>query len=318
MEKLKAVLAICLLGTIILSGCGISKEKNVSKQAHVISIVDDLGREIELPHVPERIVALSPSFLEPLGVLDANLIGRPSSKSGSLSKYANIEEVGAVYHINIEKVVSLQPDLVIAYQGMHEKFLPILEANEIPVLVVRMKTYQEVLDKIALFAKITGQLDQGTQLIEKIRSEVQSTFEKLPQDQKSVVILHSTAKSVTVELEQSIAGSVAKMLHLRNIAAGSIPLEGQLDSAPYSLERLVENDPDLIFVVTMGELEAIKKRMTEDVTGSPAWNSLRAVQNGQIYYLPQELFLLNPGIRYPEAVKLMAKLAYPEVFDYAR
>ena len=54
--------------------------------------------------------------------------------------------------------------------------------------------------------------------------------------------------------------------------------------------------------------------MLEDVESNPAWNSLEAVKNKKIYFLPQELFLLNPSIHYPEAVHRMAKLVYPEVF----
>lgn len=47
---------------------------------------------------------------------------------------------------------------------------------------------------------------------------------------------------------------------------------------------------------------------------NPAWNELRAVRNKRVFFLPMELFLLNPGIRYDEAVLYMAKLVYPEIY----
>ena len=47
---------------------------------------------------------------------------------------------------------------------------------------------------------------------------------------------------------------------------------------------------------------------------SPAWQSIPAIQQGKLYYLPQDLFLLSPGLHYPEAFEMMAKLIYPEVF----
>ena len=137
---------------------------------------------------------------------------------------------------------------------------------------------------------------------------------KLPATPKKVAILHATAKSVTLELETSIAGDIAKRLKLNNVAAGNKPLEADMDSTPYSLEKLVEQDPDLILVVTMGQVADIEKRMKADVESNPAWATLRAVKAGQILFLPQDLFQLQPGTRMPEAVEYMAKLVYPEVY----
>lgn len=61
-------------------------------------------------------------------------------------------------------------------------------------------------------------------------------------------------------------------------------------------------------------MEDIKASMEETIAGNPAWQALPAVQQKKLYYLPQDLFLLSPGIHYPEAVEYMAKLVYPEVF----
>ncbi|MPN58193.1 hypothetical protein SDC9_205894 [bioreactor metagenome] len=130
--------------------------------------------------------------------------------------------------------------------------------------------------------------------------------------------MHATAKSVTVELDNSITGSIAKQLRLTNIASGSKALESDPDATPYSLEKLVEADPDKIFVVTMGYGPEVENRIKGDVESNPAWAALSAVQNKQVYLLPEELFLLNPGLRYPEAVEHMAKLVYPEVFGHVQ
>lgn len=309
------ILAI-VIALSIIAGCGNQKQQmdTADSAENKITVIDDLNRSVFIDKYPKKIVALSPSFLEILSEVDAELIGRPSSKSNVPENFKAIEEIGAVYQINIEKVVGLQPDLVIAYEGMHNKFIPILESNHIPVIVLKMKTYEDVIDKIQLLGKVVGNEAKGQALVEKMQKEVKNIVDKVPKESKRVAILHSTAKSVTVELDSSIAGSTAKMLGFKNVATGSKALESDPDSTPYSLEKLVESNPEVIFVVTMGELEAIKKRMLEDVESNPAWNSLEAVKNKKIYFLPQELFLLNPSIHYPEAVHRMAKLVYPEVF----
>lgn len=308
------VLLLSMCG-IFTAGCGkINEAGNKVAQGAYLTITDDLGRIVNLENKPGKIIALSPSFLAPLGAVDAKLIGRPTSKTGIPEFAKSIEEVGAVYNINLEKVVALKPDLVIAYQGMHDKFVPILETNHIPVIVVRLKTYQDVQDKLKLFAKISGQTEKGEAIASAMNEKMQAMITLVPKEQKRIAILHSTAKSVTVELDGSIAGCVAQMLGFTNVASGSPSMEKDPDSTPYSLERLVASNPEIIFVATMGNLEEIKKRMLVDVESNPAWNSLAAVQNKNVYFLPQELFLLNPGLEYPKAAETMGRLAYPEVF----
>ena len=62
-------------------------------------------------------------------------------------------------------------------------------------------------------------------------------------------------------------------------------------------------------------MDEIKGNMDQLMKSNPAWQTIPAVRDGRVYYLPQELFLLSPGIHYPEAVETMAKLVYPGVFQ---
>ena len=73
-----------------------------------------------------------------------------------------------------------------------------------------------------------------------------------------------------------------------------------------NLEFLIEKDPEIIFITSMGDKNDIEVRLQNDVMSSPAWESITAVKNNAVYYLPDELFLLNPGLRYSQAVEYMA------------
>ncbi|WP_196593715.1 ABC transporter substrate-binding protein [Pectinatus sottacetonis] len=297
----------------IFSGCANNNSQN-AKTSSYLTITDDANRTVTLNKKPERIVALSTSFLEPLHAVKAPVVGCPSSKMGVPAYYKDLPKVGAVYNINIEKVVGLKPDLVIAMKGMNDKFVSTLESNNIPVIVLDMKSYDQVKHCVALFAQITGEKEKGTAVNQKMDREIKLIKDKLPKETKKVAILHSTAQDVTVQLDGSIAGSVAKMLGFTNVASDIKSPDGGNESAPYSLEVLVKKDPDVIFVTSMGDLKTIKKAMKDNVENNAAWHTLRAVKEGHIYYLPQHLFLLNPGLHYPEAVKIMAQKIYPEIF----
>ena len=315
---MKRILIGMLLGLALMAfaGCGTqgAKEQAASSASTFATIEDDLGREVVLEKKPERIVVTSASFLEPLHKVGGDVVGRPDSKTQMPDYAKDKASVGKVYQIDTEKVLACEPDLVIINKGMNEKLVDTLEASGIKTLVVDSKSYENVKHMVQMFAAVTGEQEKGDTLIKTMDSKIAGTLQKLPKEKHRIAILHSTNQGLTVQLEGSIAGSAAKMLGWENVAADETPLEKNPDAAPYSLETLVEKNPEIIFVTSMGKMEDIKASMEETIAGNPAWQALPAVQQKKLYYLPQDLFLLSPGIHYPEAVAYMAKLVYPEVF----
>lgn len=315
MKKKIAFFTLFLIAILVLSGCGPKTEQNITNNGQAyLTVTDDEGRKVVLPHKPERIVALAGSDLNLLAAVDVKLVGRVSTKVGSIpDKYKDLPEVGVTTGLNIEKVVALKPDCVLAVAGQHDKYIQLLESNNIPVLMLSIKSFADVKSKLHLMSQIAGTETKGNEVIAKLDNEVQDVLRKLPKENKTVVILHATAKNVTVELDNSIAGGIAKMLGFENVAKrGTAELKG--NKVPYSLEELVRRNPNIIFLTSMGSGSNIEKRMKEDVTSNPAWSSLDAVKNNRFYVLPEKYFLLNPGLNYPAAIKYMAQKIYPEAF----
>lgn len=316
MRKTWAAMALCLLAAVLFSACG-TKEGTASSGdsgERYALLEDDLGREVSLSKKPERIVVTSASFLEPLHEVGGTVVGRPDSRT-KMPEYAkDIASIGQVYQIDVERVLACSPDLVIVNKGMNEKLVQTMEENAIPVAVVAMKSYEDVKRELRLFAQITGEKEKGDQVIAHMDGKIQGVRERLPKESRRVAILHSTNQGLSVQLEGSIAGSIAKMLGWENVASGMTPMEKNPDAAPYSLESLVEQNPEIIFVTSMGKMEEIKKNMEQTIEENPAWQTIPAIREKRLYYLPQDLFLLSPGIHYPEAVEMMASLIYPEVF----
>lgn len=84
-------------------------------------------------------------------------------------------------------------------------------------------------------------------------------------------------------------------------------------TAPFSMEALVKADPDIIFLTTMVTPGREQEVFQASLVSHPAWESLKAVKTGRVYYLPQQLFLTSPGIHYPDALKFMASLVYSDM-----
>jgi iron complex transport system substrate-binding protein len=319
MEYGKNLLAgICLLAFMLIGGgCGLQGQAGNTSSASdgaFAVLMDDAGRQVALKQKPERIVVLSASFLEPLHAVGGDVVGRPESKTKMPDWAKDKASVGAVYQIDMEKVLACNPDLVIVNKGMNEKLVPQLESNNIPAIIVDMKSYADVKHGIGLFAQVTGEKDQGEELIQSMDDKIKAVQDKIPQAKRRVAILHSTSQGLSVQLDGSIAGSVTNMLGWENVASGMQAMEKNPDAAPYSMETLVEQDPEIIFITSMGKLSEIKSNMQQTIDSNPAWQTIPAIQQGKLFYLPQDLFLLSPGIHYPEAVETMAKLIYPEAF----
>ncbi len=311
----KFIGAILIVG-IFFGGCGAEKNPQPVEVSQKVfaAIEDDAGRNIVLEKKPSRIVVTSAGFLEPLHALGASIVGRPDSKNKMPDWAKDLASIGAVYQIDTERLLACAPDLVVINKGMNEKLLPVLEENKIPALVVEMKTYDDVKRALKIFSAISGNIPAGEKIILDMDAAIKDVVDKVPKKNLRVAILHSTAQGLTVQLDGSIAGSIAKMFGWENVAANMTPLEKNPDAAPYSMETLAEQNPEIIFVTSMGDADEIKSNMLKAIEGNDAWLSIGAVKNNRLYFLPQDLFLLSPGLRYPDAVKKMAELIYPEKF----
>lgn len=298
---------ILFLIMMLISGCG-----NVSEPVEVhqefATIIDDAGRTVTLTKKPERIVVTSASFLEPLHAVGGVIVGRPDSKYKMASWAEDLPSIGAVYQIDMERLLACAPDLVIINKGMNEKLLPVLDENKIPALVVELKTYDDFKRGLKMFSTISGDTQAGDKIIADMDTEIKSIVESVHKKNLRVAILHSTAQGLTVQLDGSIAGSIVKMFGWENVASGMTPLEKNPDAAPYSMETLAEQNPEIIFVTSMGDLDEIKANMMKAIAENKAWQAIGAIKDNRLYFLPQELFLLSPGLRYPEAVKTIAQM----------
>jgi len=309
------LLVLCLL---LLVGCGPQGASQLKASGENYAVIsDDRGKAVTLPQKPQRVVVLSTSLLNFADALDGNLVGRAAIKSEDAAlpeKYKDVPDVGPVYSISLEKVTALQPDVVIGSTDHHEKLAAQLEDSGIPVILLRTKTYDDVKRNLDVMGKVYGKEKEAAAVDEKLDKDIKAITEAVPKAGQRIAIIHATPSAVSLELPTSIAGGIADLLHLQNIAAA--PAGSENNRIPYSMESLVEANPDVIFLTSMGSSDKIEKRIKSDIEGNPAWASLQAVRSGRFYILPERYFLLNPGLDYPKAVGYMANLVYPGVVPH--
>jgi iron complex transport system substrate-binding protein len=226
----------------------------------------------------------------------------------------DIEQVGGFGTPNAERIVALKPDLVIltSTTSSHRALEGVLKENGIASLYVNYQTYDDFIKYLDLFTRITGREDIFNSRIKGIQDQVDAVVQKVSKQPKPrVLILFATTKSVQSELPLSLVGDMVQILGAENIAADAA-VEGAA-RVDFSMERVIERDPEYILVTTMGDEATVRAKVKQDLESNPAWAQLQAVKNGKVLYLDKELFIYKPNARYAEAVEAMAKILYPGV-----
>jgi iron complex transport system substrate-binding protein len=139
---------------------------------------DDLGRSISLPDVPQRIVCLCPSLTETLFALGAGerVIGRTRFCVHPQPAVETVPVVGGTKDVNLQRVVELKPDLVIAVceENVQDQVQTI--AQDFPAYVFDIETVDDGINAIARLGELVGATAQGEDLARSARE----AFDSIP------------------------------------------------------------------------------------------------------------------------------------------
>lgn len=295
---------ICLTA----AGCGNALPKSANTST---SIYNYKEQSITIQSQPQRIVTLSAPLLNMAYAIGGTSLARPTTSSPIPDSAKDLPELGQVSHIDMEKLVELKPDLVLGEKGQNRKLEPLLQSNKIPYLLINYDGINDNVPLMRFLGQVYGKSEQTDKIIEKYEADVQKAEkEALQYVPAKIAILRATGKAVTAETPRSICASMAERLKMNNVLLSHKEINLDTKTIPYSLEQLSADDPEIIFVVTMGKAEEINKKMDEQMRDNPAWANIQAVKNDRVYFLPSDLFLMNPGVNTPKAMNHLLDLAY--------
>jgi len=299
------LLAFLSLFLLISLGC---PSPRTDGAASSIVITDQLGRLVKLDQIPRRIISLAPSNTKILFALD--LGDRVVAVTDYCSYPPEAQEkpsIGGFSTPNIEEVIALSPDLILATSIHEKRVIPALEERGMTVFALNPKTLDEVLESITLVGEITGQDEEASQLVAGIRSRIKAVTDKtdnLAEAQRPRVFY------VTWHDPFKTAGSGT--LHDEMIVkAGGINIARDLVGyADISLEAVIQANPEVIIAgVGMGTGEDLP---FEFVKTEPRLKNVDARINHRVYSLSIGLFHPAPGIE--DALEKLAEFIHPELF----
>ena len=315
MKKLTGIWLSLLLVIGVLAGCAgaetdqktnSSKPKETAAVAFPVSIKDAAGKTVEIKEQPKRIVSLIPSNTEvayALGLGD-KIVGR-SDFDNYPKEVEKVEKIGGL-DFNVEKVISLKPDLVLAHasQMSSKDGFKQLEDAGIQVLTVNdAASFKDVYKSIHMIGEATGVKEASTKLVDEMKSklnDIKKQAESISKDkQKTVFVEVSGAPEIYTTGKQTFMDEMLSVIHAKN-AAGD-----QTGWVQMTEESIIKRNPDAIVTIDGASLADLKKR--------DGWKAIKAVKEKQVFQLNTDL-ASRPGPRLVEGVEALAKSIYPDTF----
>lgn len=297
--KFFALLSIVL----ILAAC--TPVEPVSPDA----IVDDLGRSVSIKEIPQRIISLAPSNTEILFALDLG------DKVVGVTEFCNYpaevldkEKVGGFYTPDIEKIITLQPDLILAGSIHAKEVIPALEEGGLTVFALAPENLDGILKDIEVVGKITGKEKEAFKLITQLEERIEAITDKTerlkPQERPRVFFItwHDPLKSM---------GSKS-FPHELIEKAGGVNIFQDVEERNFQVEfeTVVYCDPQVI-IVTVGHAAGEAKAF-EWAKEEPRLKVTEAGKNSRIF--PLDTGLTRCGPRAVDALEEFAKFIHPEIF----
>lgn len=310
MKKFSRLTIIVMAMTVImtlLAGCG-KTDSTSSNETRTLTYKD---QTYTVPAKPERIAVLSNSLLYFLDAVDGKSVSRVETTDELPANLKELPSLGQTANINMEQLLGLKPDLVIGLSNQHGKYEGQLQSNKLPYILIAYDGIKDNVPLLQFLGQLTNHEDKAKEVIAQYNGKidkVKAAIKDVPPAR--VAVLRATGKAVTAETTLAVTAAIIEELGMQNVVLQHGDFDKSAKTIPYSLETLASDDPDIIFIATMGKKDEITKTLEKEMTSNPAWQNLKAVKNGKVFYLPSNWFLLNPGLHTPDAMAELVKMAY--------
>ncbi|MGM0397117.1 MAG: ABC transporter substrate-binding protein, partial [Bacillota bacterium] len=302
-------LLVMILTAGLLSGCS-SEPKSVEPEEpsevvekNVEETMDDFGNTIVFETPPERIISLAPSNTEILFAIGAGdkVVG-VTTYDDYPEEVLDIEKIGDFNGINLERIIELEPDLVINYgDGVTEENERLLEAG-IQIAGFEPESIEEINEAILRIGEMTGHKLEALDLVDDMIAKEAELIEKIQGLEKKTVFYEIWHEPLMA------AGPGSFIDQLINLAGGeNIAADAEGEYPQYDLEQLIERNPQVY--ITANDLP---EKTVESIKERPGFSEIDAIKNGRVYLIDGNT-ISRPGPRIIEALEMIIEAIHPEV-----
>ena len=321
MKNFKKISLLLLVMVLAMSLIGCIQKKEVNEVLEVedvkdleqvvseypMEIEDEFGNKETIEEEPMKIVSLAPHNTEILFALGLGdkVVGVTSNCD--YPEEASTKEIVGDYTPNLEKIIELEPDLVLVYGPGNEEENKVLREAGIKVLGFMPETIDQVIADIKTVGKVTGSGSEAEEVTRAMESKRDEIVAKVKGQEKVMVFYEIWHEPLMA------AGKGSFMDELITLSGGQNIAEDAEGAYPeYDLEQLIERNPEVYLTsADMPEktIEAIKDR--------PGYEEIEAIKNDRVYIFEDDEanIVSRPGPRIVEALEIIAKSIYPKAFQ---
>lgn len=258
-----------------------------------VTVTDDRGQALTLQRPAQRIVSLLPSLTEGLCALDAcgRLVG-VDRFSNWPAQVRQLPQLGGLEDTTIERLVRLQPDLVVA--AVSARALGRLQALGIPVLALEPKSLADTRRVLEVLAQAVGKPGEGERLWAQIDQGVSAAAARVPAALRGQAVYFEVASAPYAAGASSFVGELLTRLQLGNVV-------------PAALGPFPKLNPEFVLRAQPAIVMASARAVAE-MPARPGWSGLRALQAGRSCGFAEARYemLVRPGPRLAEAAGVIA------------
>lgn len=318
-----AAFAFALVCGVLMAGCSpaASTGKDAQEPAAEthpsapaeVSFTDDMGRAVSVPTDPAHVVCGIGSLADMWELAGGEVAGAPEETSADYDLASpHVASIGKFAEVSQESIMALAPDVVFltaqttgqAGAADQTKLADGLQAAGAAVGYFKVTTFDDYLRVLRTMCDITGRDDCYDANGAAVKERIDAVVADYAPDAAGKTYLCGITYSQGLRPQRSASqpGSVISQIGAHNIVDGN---EGLLSD--FSIEKLLEVDPDYVFVIPMGRSEDAARKSLEALTENDAWSALSAVKAGRVIELPRALFVDKPNANWDDAYTLVGE-----------
>lgn len=302
----KIVLCLFLL---LMSGCSVQTLKPEGE----IVFTDDTGAVVEVMKKPERTAVLMGSYadiwLNASGVIIASV--QDAADRGLIDE--SVEIVGSGKEVNAEQLLAVKPDFVILSKDYpnHMELDQLLTDAGIAHAYFQVDSFEQYMNVLNIFTDIMDNKEAYETYGLKVKQNIDAIFNQLADKEgnQKVLLLRAYSTGMKAKAADNFVGEMLDELKADNIAEHAQILLDEL-----SMEVVLKENPEIIFVTMMGSDTQSAIDYVQSEMQSEAWQQVDAVINDKVIFLDKELYHYKPNARWDEAYEGLAKVLYPDLF----
>jgi len=251
--------------------------------------------------IPKRIISLGPSLTEALYFLEEEerLVG-VTSYCLRPPEAQEKEKVGSVIKVSLEKILSLEPDLIVTTSLTDPKVIEKLTSLGIKTATFpEPKNFDELCEQFIKLSELVGKKDKAKKIIHDTEERISFITEKVKALEKPNIFIQVGAKPLFTVSKDSFMNDFIRF-------AGGINIAGEALEGLYSREEVLRKNPDIIIIVTMGIAGKNEKKIWEKYT------VLNAVKNNRIYIVDSYKVCSPTPLGFVETLDEITEILHPE------